>query len=190
MRLSGTGSKVPLVNDCAFEIKNRFGNQPDNGAIAWLSQGGVMWNSYVVGVGGGLGGQCCPEGGSILINSPRAWYTPSTMGARDTTGTVNVYIEDSTLKNFGQSPDVDNNGRVVIRHSNLDGVSGLTHGFTSSWGGRHAEYYDNVFQTTTDNRNIAGRYFWLRAGTAVFTNNEVQRQVCRLRGPSAVGDQR
>jgi hypothetical protein len=95
------------------------------------------------------------------------------MGVLDTNGTVNVYFEDGTLKDFGQSPDVDNNGRVVIRHSLLDGVSGLTHGFTSSAGGRHIEYYNNTFQSSTNNRNIAGRYFWLRAGTAVFTDNLV-----------------
>ena len=83
VRVQGSGSKVPLVNDCAFEIRNRFGNNPDIAAVAWLSQGGVVWNSYFVGVGGGGGGQCCPEGASILIKSPRAWNTPSTLGALD-----------------------------------------------------------------------------------------------------------
>jgi hypothetical protein len=95
------------------------------------------------------------------------------MGTLDTNGAVNIYFEDVTLKDFGQSPDVDDNGRVVIRHSLLDGVSGLTHGFTSSLGGRHVEYYNNTIQATTNSRNIAGRYFWLRAGTAVFTDNVV-----------------
>jgi hypothetical protein len=176
VRFEGTGSKVPLLSDCAFEIKNRFGNNPDATAIAWLSQGGVMWNSYLLGVGGGLGGQCCPEGGSIQIMSPRAWNTPSTMGALDTNGTVNVYFEDSTFKDIGQAPDVDDKGRVVIRYSLLDGAWGITHGFTSALGGRHFEYYNNTFQVTTQNRNIAGRYFWIRAGTGVFTENVVNSQ--------------
>ena len=56
VRVQGTGSKVPLINDCAFEIKNRFGNNPDATAIAWLSQGGVMWNASILGVGGGSAG--------------------------------------------------------------------------------------------------------------------------------------
>jgi hypothetical protein len=176
VRFEGSGSKVPLLNDCAFEIKNRFGNSTDVVAVSWLAQGGVVWNSYFVGVGGGLGGQCCPEGGSILLRSPRAWNTPSTMGGLDANGTINVYFEDSTFKDFGQSPDVDDNGRLVIRYSLLDGLSGLTHGFTSSFGGRHVEYYNNTFQSTTNNRNIAGRYFWLRAGTGVFTDNVVTSQ--------------
>ena len=176
VRFQGSGSKVPLVNDCAFEVRNRFGNNPDISAIAVLSQGGVFWNSYIVGVGGGVGGQCCPEGGAILINSPRAWNTPSTMGALDTNGTVNVYFEDSTFKDFGAGPDVDDNGRYVMRHSLMDGAWGVTHGFTSKFGGRHVEYYNNTFQVTTANRNIAGRYFWFRAGTGVFTDNVVNSQ--------------
>ncbi len=171
VRFQGPGSKVPLLNDCAFEVKQRIGNQPDIGAVAWLAQGGVVWNSYFVGVGGGFAGQCCPEGASILINSPRAWNTPSTMGALDTNGTVNVYFEDSTLKDIGQAPDVDDKGRLVIRHSLLDGAWGLTHGFTSMFGGRHVEYYNNVFQSTTPNRNMAARFFWFRAGTGVFADN-------------------
>ena len=96
VRFNGTGSKVPLVSDCYFEVKNRFGDQPGIAVIAWLSQGGVMWNTWIQGVGGGLGGQCCPEGASFLVNSPRAWETASTMGSLDTNGTVNVYVEDST----------------------------------------------------------------------------------------------
>lgn len=173
VRISGTGSKVPLLKDCAFEVKNRFGSQPDTAALAILSQGAVIWNAYFNAVGSGVGGQCCPEGASILVNSPRAWNSASTMGSRDTSGTVNVYFEDSTLANIGQAPDVDDNGRFVMRYSVLDGAWGITHGFTSQWGARHFEYYNNTFRVTNANRNMAGRYFWIRAGTGVFTDNVV-----------------
>lgn len=173
VRLSGSGSKVPLVYDSAFEIKNRFGSAADVTGLSILSQGAVIWNSYFNGVGGGLGGQCCPEGAGILVNSPRAWSTPSTMGALDSAGSVNVYFEDSTLANIGQAPDVDDDGRFVMRHSILDGTWGITHGFTSRTGGRHFEYYNNTFSVTNANRNIAGRYFWVRAGTGIFADNVV-----------------
>jgi hypothetical protein len=171
VRFTGTGSKIPFIFDCYLQVKNRFGNEPDIAIIGWLSQGGVMWNCRLEGVGGNSNGQCCPEGASVLINSPRAWTTTSTMGQLDVGGLVNVYIEDSTWKDFGQSPDIDDRGRVVVRHCVFDGVSGLTHGFTSTWGGRHFEYYNNQIAGTTSNRNIAGRAFWLRAGTGVFTDN-------------------
>ena len=39
------------------------------------------------------------------------------MGTLDSTGTQNTYIEDSVFNNVGQAPDVDDNGRVVLRHS-------------------------------------------------------------------------
>jgi hypothetical protein len=60
-----------------------------------------------------------------------------------------------------------------MRYSTLDGAWGITHGFTSRWGGRHFEYYNNTFRVTNTNRNMAGRYFWIRAGTGVFTDNVV-----------------
>jgi hypothetical protein len=98
------------------------------------------------------------------------------MGSRDTNGLINVYFEDNTIKNLGQCPDVDDHGRAVFRYNDIDGCSGLTHGFTSTWGGRHVEYYNNAFHVSTNGVNISGRYFWLRAGTAVFFNNDVQRE--------------
>jgi len=176
-RFNGTGSKVPLIYDCYFRVKQRNGNQPDIAAVALLSIGGVIWNCMgeadsltpgPLGVG--------PDGASIIVNSPRAWATPSTLGALDVGGVVNWYVEDSSFFNFGQSPDVDDNGRIVIRHCLLDGVSGLTHGFSSAFGGRHFEYYNNTFTTTTNDRNVAGRYFWARAGHGIFTDNVVNTQ--------------
>ena len=173
MRFDGSGSKVPLVSDIYAEIEERFGDSPDAQYLAFLSKGGVMWNTCIRGVGAG----CCGgglEGPSFLINSPVAWETASTEGVLDTNGDTNFYIEDCDWKDFGQSPDVDQRARVVVRHSLLDGVSGVMHGFTSGNGNqaRHVEYYDNVLRMTTNPRNI-NRGFWVRAGTAIFTDNDV-----------------
>ncbi len=176
LRVQGSGSKVAFVSDNYFEVKQRNGNATEIAIIYWSALGGVLWNNRFVGVGGGPGGQVNPDGASILIKSiHRAWETPSTMGALDTGGATNVYFEDNSCQNVGQFPDVDDNGRVVFRHNDIDGCSGLTHGFTSAWGGRHVEYYDNTFRTTTPNVNIAGRYFWLRGGTGVWADNVVHR---------------
>lgn len=176
VNLLGSGTQVPMLDDDTFEVANRFGNEPGVAAFAWQSLGGLMWNAYWIGVGGGTGGQCCPEGASLYINSPRSWYTNDTLGTQDTGGNQNVYIESSTLMNFGQSPDCDNNCRFVIRYSILNGLSGLTHGFTSAFGGRQYEYYNNTLETTTTNRNVAGRYFWARAGIGVIHDNSVAYQ--------------
>jgi len=171
VRFSGSGTKVPLINDCAFEFKARQGSNPGIAMIAMLSLGGVFWNSYFQGV---FDPNTAP-GGGIFVESPRAWTTAGTMGMDDVGGRVNVYIEDSTLKDVASAPDIDQGGRFVMRHSVIDGTWGLTHGFTSGVTGRHAEFYDNTFVTTTTSRNMAGRYFWLRGGTALFTGNSVAR---------------
>jgi hypothetical protein len=95
------------------------------------------------------------------------------MGMLDVNGDQNLYIEDSTFRYVGQIPDVDTNGRVVIRHTQIIGSSGLTHGPTSGVGGRQVEYYDNAITSPNSNRDTP-RYFWMRAGTAVFTGNSIQ----------------
>lgn len=173
--VAGSGSKVALISDIYFTLRNRF--WPAQGAIVWTAQGGVLWNLYgdatsATASTGGVG----TDGVGMFVSSPRAWNTASTMGTLDTGGTVNVYIEDSTFKNMSQFPDIDDNGRLVMRYCLLDGTWGLTHGFTSTWGGRHWEYYNNTFSVTHNSspyRNMAGRYFWCRAGTGIFTDNTV-----------------
>jgi hypothetical protein len=75
---------------------------------------------------------------------------------------------------WGQA-DVDNDGRLVVRKSTMNGTSWQTHGFTSTTGGRHCELYDNDFINTVNNRNF-NRYFWLRAGTVLFADNAASNQ--------------
>lgn len=172
VRISGSGSKVPLINDCLFEVKGR--SWPQGWPLQWSALGGVIWNTRFVGVGtGGIAG-IGAEGGSFHIKfTPRIWHSAHTMGAADASGTVNLYMEDSSCLNVGQFPDVDDHARLVMRYSNLDGCTGTSHGFTSEWGGRHVEYYNNTFSATVQARNHQGRYYWIRAGTGVFTDNVV-----------------
>lgn len=175
LRFSGSGTKVPLIGDCSFEYEIRNGNNPTNAMIAMLSQGGVFWNTYHNSLRGSNGGIIGGE--AIFINNPRAWATPSTMGQLDTNGNVNLYVEDSTAMNVDALFDVDQGSRLVVRNSYFDGTWFLTHGFTSGsyGGGRHVEIYNNTFKATMAARNMAGRYFWLRAGTVVITENDVAR---------------
>ena len=173
---NGTGNYVtmngpglpPLMHDMYFNLPN-FQLQH---AVMWTVTGGVIWNttfestdlsSPVVG----------SDGGCLLVKSNVPWDAPSTMGTLDTTGTNNLYIEDSTFNAVGQCPDVDDNGRIVIRHSKIIGSSGLTHGPSGAQGGRHVELYNNSFTYPNTNR-VLNRYFWFRAGTAVITANSIQ----------------
>src|SRR5438876_7932866 len=162
--MNGTGLP-PLMHDMYFNLPN-FQLQH---AVSWAVAGGVIWNTTFEStdnIGGACGTQVGSDSGSIVIKSTLSWDAPSTMGTLDTNGDENLYIEDSTFSYVGQVPDVDDNGRVVVRHSTISNTSGgLTHGTTSATGGRQMEYYNNSFVYSNTNRN-ANRYFWGRAGTA------------------------
>ena len=129
--MNGTGLP-PLMHDVYFNLPN-FQLQH---AVSWAVAGGVIWNTTFEStdnIGGACGTQVGSDSGSIVIKSTLSWDAPSTMGTLDTNGDKNLYIEDSTFSYVGQVPDVDDNGRVVVRHSTISNTSGgLTHGTTSA----------------------------------------------------------
>jgi hypothetical protein len=178
---NGTGNYVtvsgqglpPLMHDMDFKLPN-FQLQH---AVTWMVTGGVIWNTTFESTttGNSIGGS---DSGCLLVKSYLSWDAPSTMGTLDTTGTNNLYIEDSTFNAVGQCPDVDDSGRVVIRHSQIIGSSGLTHGL-GAHSGRSVELYNNSY-TYPNSKRALGRYFWFRGGTAVVTNNDIQW----INGPS------
>jgi hypothetical protein len=49
-----------------------------------------------------------------------SWSTPSTMGAADTNGATNFYVEDCDFHAFMNAADFDGNSRVVFRNNILD----------------------------------------------------------------------
>jgi hypothetical protein len=167
------GALVPLMHDVSFNIPN-FQLQH---AVQWFATGGVIWNANFFStqnLNGSCGQQIGSDSGSIVVKSYGIpWDSPSTTGTLDANGTLNTYIEDSVFSYVGQAPDVDDSGRIVIRHSQFIGSSGLTHGTTSTYGGRQVEIYNNSFTYPNANRNL-NRYFWYRAGTTVVTNNSFQ----------------
>ena len=175
----GSGSKPPLLFDCHIVGNERQSVTASQAAFVSIdSLGAVIWNTLFDGsqvppgnAGGGGDGM---SGAGIHLSSPQDWTTRSTMGTLDDNGVINVYFEDCHLYIWGQA-DVDNDGRLVVRKSIMNGTSWQTHGFTSTTGGRHVELYDNDFINTVNNRNF-NRYFWLRAGTVLFTDNSASNQ--------------
>ena len=171
LTVDGTGLP-PLLHDSYF-------NLPDGQlqhAVQWFVTGGVIWNTTfesTYNLAGSCGSRIGSESGSLVVKPKIGWDTASSMGMLDTSGDKNLYIEDSIFSNVGQSPDVDDNGRVVMRHNQFIGSSGVTHGTTSTYGGRHVELYDNSMTYPNTNRNL-NRWFWFRAGTAVITGNSIQ----------------
>ena len=169
--IDGSG-KVPLLHDCTFEV-------PDFqllNAVRILRRGGVIWNcTFSSNKADGSGSGCLQL---LHTSGSSSWTTASTMGADDTTGTSNTYIEDCTFNNIiNQCIDVDNNIRAVIRRSTFNNSQITVHGAdTSSDGGRHTEIYDNtfVFSTSGSGANYPlplNRFVYIRGGTGIITGN-------------------
>lgn len=193
VHFGGSGSKPPVLFDCRILANNR--ENVTSGEASFISVdslGAVIWNTILDGslTTNVLGGDTLPGAGGagMHVTNARQWATASTMGTLDTNGLVNTYMEDCQMLMWGQA-DVDDHGRLVIRHSTLNGSSWQTHGFTSSFGGRHVEIYDNQLLNDVDGRNFP-RHNWLRAGTFLITGCFISNQNTGFGTPTAldIGD--
>ena len=110
-----------------------------------------------------------------------SWTTADSLGMNDSSGLLNVYVEDSTFSGGANGVfDCDDNCRIVIRHNTFSESGGFnSHGHDSSpYGMREFEIYNNSFlypdktcaAGTTSLSNI-GSYVWIRGATGVIYNN-------------------
>lgn len=109
-----------------------------------------------------------------------SWSTPSSLGALDSNGLRNIYVEDSTF--FGGTvTDCDDGCRLVLRNNTISNSEGFnSHGMdTSAHGLRHFEIYNNAFlfpdkTCTQGNQSLSNmqQYIWIRGGTGVIYNNK------------------
>jgi hypothetical protein len=200
IRVSGGGTKPPLIFDCAFQVKDRISaagvGSESGAAVVVASRGGVMWNCYFSGQGfntnpGNVGPfNACMAVKKALNNPvPPAWTSASTIGTLDTGGLSNFYMEDTTALIVAACPDVDEHGRAVIRRCHYNGAGMVAHGFTSLWGARQVEIYDCQFHNSVDTSHPAGQgglnpqfgrnsplFAWCRGGTFLMTNNFISDQ--------------
>jgi hypothetical protein len=174
----GTG-QIPIVHDCSFKV----GNFQIEGGIHWFVTGGLAYDCHFFSDTDGGGGGWGSGSGCVRVMSNIPWVAASTFGTLDRNGDKNLYFEDCTFDNiYNQCVDVDDNGRVVIRHCTINNTQMLTHGTTSREGGRQVELYDNTFNSVTMPPNSSGfryvnvnRWFWWRAGTARVHDNKVDK---------------
>jgi hypothetical protein len=110
-------------------------------------------------------------------DSENSWGTADTLGARDTTGKLNHYVEDNTFYGgTNQGIDADDSTRVVYRYNNLTYSSFNTHGWdTSPVGVRHFEVYNNAFRHLGGTDQMANQNWtvWIRGGSGVIYNNRI-----------------
>jgi hypothetical protein len=136
------GGKPLIIHGCWFTHSGDIGRP----ILVTNSRGLVYRCSFDGGLGEGI--PVLHHTGITLKwlggKAGRSWTTPDTIGAKDTTGLYNFYVEDCYSAG-GESLDFDDNSCVVVRrclsnNSNLD-----SHGAeTSPEDIRHFELYDNA----------------------------------------------
>jgi hypothetical protein len=161
-----------LIHDCWFST----GNGSGSAAIFAATNQGLIWNcSFDDSYSQVAQGVQFKWEEAIGKSS---WSTDSTMGAADTNGATNFYVEDCDFHAILSATDFDSDARVVFRHNMLDNSALGSHGAdTSPIGLRHVEIYENelVFDNFGDSDGSVTLplpwFFWMRGGTGVITQN-------------------
>jgi hypothetical protein len=164
-----TTNNTVRIHDCTFDQNGIF-----NWSLQCLSNGILVWNTRFIGSGSqhGMGGVI------MLVGSPgnyELWRRPLTLGAQDTNGLSNTYLEDCEFLNSSIGcTDFSDNARMVFRHNIVQDAGLGSHGQeTSPLGASSFEVYNNTFRISSGNpQNIA---FWVhvRGGTGVITGNDM-----------------
>ena len=178
MLITGSG-RPPVVHDNYFRVPNFQLAQcmtiKRNGAV-------IHHNTFESLTASGTGGSGGAGSGCVQLKneSGTSWSTASTMGAADSSGTANMYIEDNIFTNiYLQVIDCDDNARTVIRFNTFNDSGFVCHGAdTSPVGARHTEVYNNVFIFHSSGA-INGvpfplnlnRWWYVRGGTGIATDN-------------------
>jgi Abnormal spindle-like microcephaly-assoc'd, ASPM-SPD-2-Hydin len=113
-----------------------------------------------------------------------SWTTADSLGARDTTGWMNIYIETNLGDGGANFTDCSDNCRMVVRNNiGHDGATVNSHGAdTSPAGMRQFEIYNN--NLTLPDKSCPGgagtspsninQWIWIRGGSGVIYNNAME----------------
>lgn len=169
--------KPLLLHDCYFETSSASAS----GIFVRISSNrGLIYSCSFSAAGGFVQSNVVciqhKDASDIDASAAGSWTRPSTMGAADTSGTSNLYVEDCDLHGFAEGVDADDNSRIVVRDCLLDNSGMGTHGAdTSTYGVRHYEFYNNEFAFANRGALTFNLSHWLyfRGGTGVITDNVI-----------------
>jgi hypothetical protein len=170
-----SGGQPILIHDCWFwqtiEGVDVIRDGSTNRGIVWNCS--FAWSFF-------------SQSNSLALHFPidartEVWASASTMGAADTDGKSNIYVEDCDFHGGIGVSDFDSNSKIVWRYNVMDNAGVASHGYdTSAYGVRHWELYNNVFHFSnmgdcdgTKSLNIIN-YALLRGGTGVITDNSFE----------------
>jgi hypothetical protein len=161
-----------IMHDCTFN--NSAAYMYD---VQFATNGIICWNCTFTGNGlmTGITSVCDTYGPTS------SWNTPDSMGANDTTGLTNSYVENCTFNDASTGAvNMDDNTRIVFRYCTFNNAAPASHGQeTSIYGVRHWEFYNNTFIYSSSGTGPSGQpyplnmNYWIeiRGGTGVVTNN-------------------
>ena len=192
---SGTATYGEHLN-----LHRTLGGRPVVIRDCWFTHGGNIGRAILVYNNRGIVYRCSFDGGleegvpvlhhtGITLKwsgeeADRSWTSPDSMGAKDTNGLNNFYVEDTYFAG-AQCFDFDDNSRTVVRHCLFNNSNVATHGAeTSPKGLRHFELYDNTFlfdDLGDDTLNLC-RWIWIRGGTGIITDNVMPDLKSRMWG--------
>jgi hypothetical protein len=159
-------SEPTLIHDCFF-----VPTAPGGSGVRHNSNRGIIWGCSFASLPASPGNTL---GIYRDVGDTTSWLRPSTMGTLDATGKSNLYIEDCDLHMFMDSLDFDSNSRTVVRNTLFDNAGTAAHGAdTSTWGARHYELYNCVFNVDFVGRGLyydLNYFIYLRGGTGVITD--------------------
>jgi hypothetical protein len=168
---SVSGGKPVQIHDCFFEAVYTGGAYSFN--VKGQSQRGMIYDCSFIGAPFSNAGQPI----QVSATGVDAWATTSTMGAADTTGLNNFYIEDCDFHGIQNATDMSDSARAVVRHCLINNAGLGTHGpDTGTYGLRHYEIYDNefVFNGFNNAQTLPLDYLiYFRGGTGLVYNNTI-----------------
>ena len=172
LNTSGPSGSPVLIHDCWISLGTSAGG------IRVNTNKGVVWNCSFDCEFPYPGGTNSEAFQWAAYAESDSWSTPSSMGAADTTGKKNFYVEDCDFHSFRHFGDFDANSRVVVRHCLMNNSGCSSHGAdTGPIGLRHYEFYNNEFIFNnfgeSDGSKTIALDWWLfnRGGTGVITDN-------------------
>jgi len=168
IRAAGSASGRPYVIDNNY-IRADVSGQ----AVKLTANGGLMHHNQITAVN-------WTNADVFNTITSEDWSQAPTFGADDASGERNIYIEDNTFTNIGETaPDGDMGSRLVIRYNTYVDSSIVFHGGAPSdsslnGGTRHFEVYGNNF-VRSSNAYAMNKWIWVRGGTGVIANNTIAR---------------
>lgn len=172
IEINGSG-KTTLIHDMRISSIHQGIRDNTNGIVAWYCYFDAGFNISTDNTNNDNGIQC------TVASLTSSWTDANTVGMNDSTGLVNVYIEQCFFTGLCTGcVDAADNFRGVLRYSVFDNSAVTIHGQdTDVYGMRHLEAYNNlmIFNALPDPGLSSNQGYWFtwRGGAGIVTDSTI-----------------